>query len=114
MDAEEAANTYVLIFEYVDIPMEEASTLEFPAQDREASWTFAMNAHIKEERTVSDLPGRNSETTIHPNQILVFLGETHAGTLGMGHGEFYEEKFEESEDDLLEEMMSDFLAEFKN
>ncbi|NGM71360.1 hypothetical protein G6M89_20570 [Natronolimnobius sp. AArcel1] len=110
----EALRDYVLLYEYLpsDDPLDEVITATAPASNFEEDWTVVANSNLTEERAVEDIPRRGSQTTVRPDQALIFLGERHAGIIGAGASEFYDDRFDVSEDTLRTEFMDDVRSEF--
>ena len=115
MDAKEAVNSFIRLYEYLptgDTPLDEPIVTSFPAVKHEADWTIVLNGDPSKAHEVEDVPTPGSTVTIRPTQVLIFLGEQHAGIIGAGAGEFYEDQFETRENSVQEAFLSDFEKAF--
>ncbi|MCU4971133.1 hypothetical protein OB955_00070 [Halobacteria archaeon AArc-m2/3/4] len=115
MDGKEAVNSFIQLYEYAptgDASLDEPIVTSFPAANHEADWTFILNGDPTETHTVKDIPTSDSTVTVRPTQALIFLGDQHAGIIGAGAGEFYEDQFETFENSIQEAFMSDFEEAF--
>ncbi|MCQ4334880.1 hypothetical protein KM295_15600 [Natronomonas sp. F2-12] len=115
MDSEQSVNSFIQIYEFLptdDVPLDEPLTVTFTATNHDQDWTVVLNADPKAEHNVEDVPVTGSTTTVRSTQALIFLGQQHAGVMGVGAGEFYDDQFDTPRASLGEEFMNDFTDEF--
>lgn len=114
MDTTESVTNYVLLVEYMvtdDTTLEDILMKSFPASNFDRDWTVVINMQIEEEQEVEDVPVEGKTVTVRPSQAIVYLGEDHAGIIGAGAGEFYDDRFDVEDDDLKGEFINDFKCE---
>lgn len=115
MDPEQSVNSFLQLYEFLptnDVPLDEPLTVTFPATNHDQDWTVVLNADPKAEHDVEDVPVTGSTTTVRSTQALIFLGQQHAGIIGVGAGEFYDDQFDTPAGSLQDEFMTDFTDEF--
>ena len=116
MDVETAANSFIQLYEFLpteDTPLDEPVIVTFPVTHHDAEWTIVLNGDPTESHDVEGIPTSDSTVTVQPTQALVFLDERHAGIIGAGAGEFYDDQFDTAVESLQEAFLTDFATEFK-
>lgn len=112
MESTKATNNFIQLFEF--LPTEETSsadliTVTVSAAHFERDWMIVINSGF-DEKEAADVPISGKNTMVRPTQALVFLGEKHAGTIGIGAGQFYDDQFCAKVDDLESEFMNDIRS----